>query len=132
MSESRPVRAGSARGWAGIVLATLLISVLHHTTPAEYVHWHNVFQHLYYVPTVLAALLFGLRGGLAAGLLAALSHVPDILQTIRSSPDYAFEQAVEMPVRVLSCSLCAVAVDCDGIAEPTRGRALILVHESVA
>lgn len=104
MSEDGLLLAGNGRRCAGIIVATLLISVLHHTTPAAYVHWHNVFQHLYYVPTVLAALLFGVRGGLAAGLFAALSHVPDILQTIRSSPDYALEQAVEMPV------LCSVGV----------------------
>jgi len=91
-------------GMAGVVSGTILISLLHHATPSVHLHWRNVFQHLYYGPTVLAALLFGWRGGLAAGLLAGISHLPDILQTLQESPDYAIEQMVEIPV------LCCVGV----------------------
>jgi signal transduction histidine kinase len=89
-------------GLAGVVIGTLLISLAHHTVPSSEEHWHNVFQHLYYVPIVLAALLFGWRGGLAGALLAGISHLPDILQTLHVSPDSALEQTVEIPV------LCAV------------------------
>jgi signal transduction histidine kinase len=91
-------------GLAGVVIGTLLISLAHQAIPASEEHWHNVFQHLYYVPTVLAALLFGWRGGLAAALLAGISHLPDILQTLHVSPDSAIEQTVEIPV------LCAVGL----------------------
>jgi two-component system, NtrC family, sensor histidine kinase HydH len=91
-------------GLAGVAGGTLLISVLHHVTPSSHLHWHNGFQHLYYVPTVLAAVLFGWRGGLAAGLLAGITHLPDILQTSSRSPDYAIEQMVEIPV------LCLVGI----------------------
>jgi signal transduction histidine kinase len=88
----------SRLGIAGIVGGTLAISILHHTTPASQLHWHNVLQHLYYVPTVLAALMFGWRGGLAAGALAGLTHFPDILQTLTGSRDSALEQIIEIPV----------------------------------
>ena len=88
-------------GFVWVAAGTLLISVVHYATPSSHLHWHNVFQHLYYVPTVVAALLFGWRGGLAAGLLAGISHLPDILQTLRESPDYALEQMVEIPVLCL-------------------------------
>jgi two-component system, NtrC family, sensor histidine kinase HydH len=105
MSDIRPARRPLSRlGVAGVVTGTLLVSVLHHATPSSHLHWHNVLQHLYYVPTVLAALLFGWRGGLAAGLLAGISHLPDILQTLGESPDYAIEQMVEITV------LCFVGV----------------------
>jgi signal transduction histidine kinase len=85
-------------GATAAVVATLLISLAHHMIPSSDEHWHNVFQHLYYVPTVLAALLFGWRAGLAAALLAIISHLPDIFQTLRVSPDSAREQIVEVPV----------------------------------
>jgi two-component system, NtrC family, sensor histidine kinase HydH len=89
---------------AGVIAGTLLISVAHHTTHPSFPHWHNLFQHLYYVPTVLAALLFGWRGGFAAALLAGATHLPDILQMSQDSPDYALEQMVEIPV------LCCVGL----------------------
>lgn len=105
MPENRPPRRRFAHiGFAGVVGGTLLISLLHHASPSSHLHWHNVFQHLYYAPTVLAALLFGWRGGLAAGLLAGISHLPDILKTSSDSPDYAIEQMVEILV------LCLVGV----------------------
>ena len=105
MTEARFARRISAHlGLAAVVAGTLLISLLHHATPPLREHWHNVFQVLYYVPTVLGALAFGWRGGLGAGLLAGISHLPDIVLTSRRSPDYAIEQAIEMSL------LCMVGV----------------------
>jgi len=114
MSENRSGRRRFTRlGLAGVVGGTLLISVLHHVTPSSYLHWHNVFQHLYYVPTILAALLFGWRGGLAAGILAGISHLPDMLRTSGQFPDYAIEQMVEFPVLCLVGFLTGVFSDRD-------------------
>ena len=114
MPENRSVRKRLTRlGFAGVVSGTLLISVLHHATPSSHVHWHNVFQQLYYLPTVLAALLFGWRGGLAGGLLAGISHLPYILQTSSASPDYAIEQMIEIPVLGLVGVLTGVFSDRD-------------------
>jgi signal transduction histidine kinase len=100
-------------GSAVVVSGTLLISALHHATPTSYLHWHNLLQHLYYVPTALAALLWGWRGGLTAGALAGISHLPDILQTSSESPDYALEQAVEIPVLCLVGLLTGIFSDRD-------------------
>ena len=105
MPENAQNRTSTRRlGFAGVVVGTLLISLAHHAVPSSDEHLHNVFQHLYYVPTVLAALLFGWSGGLAAALLAGISHLPDIVQTMRVSADSAIEQTVEIPV------LCAVGL----------------------
>jgi two-component system, NtrC family, sensor histidine kinase HydH len=114
MSENQVARTRLGRiGLAGAVSGTLLISVLHHAAPAAQVHWHNVFQHLYYVPTVLAALLFGWRGGLAGGLLAGITHLPDILLTSSESPEYATEQMVEITVLCLVGAMTGVFSDRD-------------------
>src|SRR5579871_2506971 len=114
MSETRPMQPHLARlGIAGVAVGTLLISLAHHATPSSHLHWHNVLQHLYYVPTVVAALLFGWRGGLAAGLLAGASHLPDILLTLREAPDYALEQMVEIPVLCLVGLLTGMFSDRD-------------------
>jgi two-component system, NtrC family, sensor histidine kinase HydH len=113
MSETTPARSLARIGYACVIGAILLISVVHHATPSSRVHWHNVFQHLYYIPAVLAALLFGWRGGLAAGLLVGVSHLPDILATLRESPDYALEQLVEIPVLCLVSLLTGFFSDRD-------------------
>lgn len=85
-------------GLGGAILATLLISLLHKLTSPAQLHWHNVFQHLYYLPTVVAALLYGWRGGLAVGVLAGVTRLPDVLRGSAEMTDYVIEQAIEIPV----------------------------------
>ena len=114
MPEAHSPRRFQARlGLSAVAAGTLLISLLHHATPPLREHWHNVFQVLYYVPTVLGALGFGWRAGLGAGLLAGLSHLPDILLTSRGSPDYAIEQSIEMSLLCLVGLLTGILSDRD-------------------
>jgi signal transduction histidine kinase len=58
--------------WAPIALVTLL----HYTTGATH-HWlHDIFRRLYYVPIILAAFTFGVRGSLLAAVAASLLYAP--------------------------------------------------------
>jgi two-component system, NtrC family, sensor histidine kinase HydH len=97
MSETR-LRPLTVKQLSFGALATgaMMISGVHHFTGPEHIHWLNVFQVLYYIPTVLGALLFGWRAGLAVAMVAALSHSPYIVQAARGSSGYAAEQTVEM------------------------------------
>lgn len=56
---------------AGIAAAIALIGVAHYATEPTQVQWHVVYQDLCYVPILLAAYWFGIRGGIAAAFLAA-------------------------------------------------------------
>lgn len=65
-------------------LCTLLvfivaISLLHYLTPLQLPHFHAIFQRLYYLPIILAALWFGLRGGLACAVVVSIAYAPHIL-----------------------------------------------------
>lgn len=55
------------------------ISLLHYFTPLRLPALHDVFQRLYYLPIVLAALWFGLRGGLFSALMVSIVYVPHIV-----------------------------------------------------
>lgn len=100
----------------GIVVATgiLLISVLHQTTPLANLHWHNVFQHLYYLPIVFAGLTSGWLGGLAAAVLAGISNAPHNIVTFKILPNYTIDQLLDVPL------FCAAGVLSGVLAE--RGR----------
>ncbi|QXE93051.1 sensor histidine kinase [Geomonas subterranea] len=55
------------------------ISLLHYVTPLSLPYLHAIFQRLYYLPIILAALWFGLRGGLVCALVASMVYAPHIL-----------------------------------------------------
>ncbi len=92
----------------------LAISALHQITPLSALHWHNVFQHLYYLLIVFAGLSFGWLGGLGTGLLAGISNTPHDIMALEVSPGYAVDQLLDIPI------FCAAGV-LTGILEE-RGR----------
>jgi two-component system, NtrC family, sensor histidine kinase HydH len=98
----------------GVTAGILLISSLHLAIPPSELHWHNVFQHLYYLPIVAAGLTSGWFGGLAAAVLAGLSNIPHNIQSLKILPSYAIDQMLDIPI------FCAAGVLTGVLAE--RGR----------
>jgi len=62
-----------------IVVSILIISLFHYFTPLHLHHIHDIFQRLYYLPIILAALWFGLRGGVGTALAVSIVYAPHIL-----------------------------------------------------
>ncbi|GAB6061942.1 ATP-binding protein [Deferrisoma palaeochoriense] len=55
------------------------VSLLHYGTPTARPLLHDVYRRLYYLPVGLAAVWFGLRGGLAVSGVVAAIYVPHIM-----------------------------------------------------
>lgn len=64
-----------------VAFALLLVSALHYGTPrgASYHALHDVWRRLYYVPIVLGAFNYGLKGGVLTALAATLLYLPHVL-----------------------------------------------------
>lgn len=60
-------------------LSIITISLFHYLTPLHFHYLHDIFQRLYYLPIILAAIWFGLRGGLICSLVVSFAYVPHIL-----------------------------------------------------
>ncbi len=87
--------------WNGKAIALVLAGIAitsagHYLTPADMRLWHGIFQRMYYLPVVYAAIAFGWVGGLGAGLLAALLYVPHILTMWGHEHQYSLEQYAEI------------------------------------
>lgn len=91
----------------GIASAT----ALHYLTPSSLLLWHNLFQRLYYLPIIYAAVYFGWRGGLAASAVSAVCYIPHILMAWRSTPNYAMNQYAEIIVFFLVGTVTGVLSD---------------------
>lgn len=64
-----------------IVLLALFvvgISVLHYITPLNLPMLHDIYQRLYYLPIILAAFWFGLRGGVGCAFIVSIVYAPHV------------------------------------------------------
>jgi two-component system, NtrC family, sensor histidine kinase HydH len=94
-----------------IGVALLGISGLHHVTPISMLHWHNIFQHLYYIPIIFASLSFGWRGGLLTAVCAGLFQLPHIIDTWQKALNYSEDLIWEIPAFCAAGVLAGVAAE---------------------
>src|SRR6516225_10144903 len=92
---------------AGIAIAT----ALHYLTSPSLILWHQLFQRLYYLPIIYAAIFFGWRGGLVASAVSALCYIPHILMAWHHMPEYALNQYAEIIVFFLVGTVTGVLAD---------------------
>jgi len=92
---SKPI--GNSRVQALLVVSAIVgISLAHYVTPPSLILWHNIFQRLYYLPIVYAAISFGWIAGLLAALVSAFFYVPHILVAWHDFPGYVINQYAEI------------------------------------
>jgi two-component system sensor histidine kinase HydH len=105
--KDKQILARVAVAAAGIALA----SALHYRTSPSLILWHNLFQRLYYLPIIYAAVYFGWRGGLAAAAVSAICYVPHIVMAWHHMPEYAMNQYAEIIVFFLVGTVAGVLAD---------------------
>lgn len=62
-----------------LAISIVAISLFHYLTPLHLHYLHDIFQRLYYLPIILAAVWYGLRGGLACSMVVSVVYAPHIL-----------------------------------------------------
>jgi signal transduction histidine kinase len=64
---------------SAIILLILIISFLHYTTPTSEWQYHLIYMQSYFIPILIAAFQFGIRGGLAAAIAVSIIYLPHIM-----------------------------------------------------
>ncbi len=98
------------RYWS-IYGAMLLITIAHYVSPTRMMLWHEILERLYYLPIVVAALSFGLTGGLTAAACAGACYIPHILVSWRHSAGEANSKYAEIVVFLAVGTLTGVLSD---------------------
>ena len=104
-----PGRQHTRLAW--LVAMILLLGTLQRLTPPSQLHWVYVLQRLYYIPTVLAGLSMGWRGGLSVALLAGAAFVIGTPSEWTISSADALDQGLEICVFCLVGGLSGVLAD---------------------
>jgi signal transduction histidine kinase len=101
-AESRSFKALlSARAWLTVWIPILLITAAHYGTGSHLSWAHDVLRRLYYIPIVLGAFAFGLRGALAASIVTSILYMPHAfggLHHYHHDPGGSIEKLLEIVV----------------------------------
>ncbi len=82
LEQSLPAASGTGNARRQIVTVVLLVlgvSALHYATVTSIPLLHDFYRRLYYIPVGLAAVWFGVRGGVVASAAVAVLYAPHIL-----------------------------------------------------
>lgn len=80
-----------------VILAAIIgITLLHYCTPLTKPVFHDVFQRLYYLPIILAAFWFGLKGGIGTALIVSILYAPHIIFQWGDRPMLETEKYLEI------------------------------------
>lgn len=80
-----------------VILAAIVgISLLHYLTPLSKPVLHDIYQRLYYLPIILAAFWFGLRGGIGTAMIVSILYAPHIIFQWGGHPAMEMEKYLEI------------------------------------
>jgi signal transduction histidine kinase len=66
--------------WWGIIITLIvIISVLHYTTSTMKWQYHLIYMQSYFIPILMAAFQFGIRGGILSAVMVTILYLPHIM-----------------------------------------------------
>lgn len=99
------------RGALAIAVAVIAISALHYLTSLQSVVLHEVLKRLYYVPIVVAAVMWGIKGGLATSVFSTLLYMPHVVFQWHAWPVLEAEQYGEALMFNVVATVAGVLAD---------------------
>ena len=101
----------SRRWFAALAAAVCVISALHYVASYRSIELHELFQRLYYVPIVTAAVVYGLRGGLVLAGLSTVLFLPHVALGWHAWPLFQLDQYFEVVVFTLVAAVTGLLAD---------------------
>jgi signal transduction histidine kinase len=65
--------------WLIIAALVILVTILHYSTPTMKWQYHLIFMQSYFIPIILGAFQFGIRGGLGTAIAVSFLYFPHIM-----------------------------------------------------
>lgn len=100
-----------ASGAVAIAIAVMAISAVHYLTSLQSVVSHEVFKRLYYVPIVVAAVMWGIRGGVATSVFSTVLYMPHVVFQWHAWPVVEAEQYGEVLMFNVVATVAGVLAD---------------------
>lgn len=87
----------SLRAALAVWIPIAAVTAAHYLTGHDLHSLHDIFRRLYYIPIILAAFLFGMRGAVASAALVSLLYIPHAFTTfVVQDPAHGIEKVLEI------------------------------------
>jgi signal transduction histidine kinase len=111
LATRRPTTMNS-RTLIGLALALVATTtVFHYATDPHAVEFHNFYRRLYYLPIVIGAFAYGLRGGFGVAAAACAAYIPHAFFSAHRDPSPAVDKGLELVLFVVIGLLTGWLVD---------------------
>ncbi len=92
-----------------MILLVVAIGFLHGATPGDKVFLHEIYRRLGYFPIVVAALMYGVKGGLLLAICTSLAFIPHLQHFYYLSPNIYLSELPEI-ILYLAAGIVAGAI----------------------
>ena len=107
-----PAADDVSRWWLlAIAVCVCVVSWLHYVTSFVSIELHEIFQRLYYVPIVAAAVVYGTKGGLITALFSAALFLPHVILRWHAWPLFQVSQYAEIAIFTLVGGVTGMLAD---------------------
>jgi len=96
--------------YAALVIVVIIIGLLHFFTPGHLFFYHDTFRRLSYFPIVLAAIWFGVRGGLSIAVMSSIFFIPHILLYLGQGPSSYLSELMEIILYLAAGTVTGIIV----------------------
>ncbi len=79
-----------------LLLTVVLVGLLHTYTPADKVVFHDIYRRISYLPIVVAALLYGIRGGVILAACTSIAFIPHLRHFYHLGPSAYLSELPEI------------------------------------
>lgn len=94
-----------------IAASTIIISYLHYSTLPVIHDLHNIFAELYYIPLMIGALVFGMRGAVATFIFVSVLYIPHVIINWTASFSFVANKLLHALISGLFALLAGYLVD---------------------
>lgn len=79
-----------------VAVSMMIVTMLHYLTGAHFLPYHSIYRSLYYFPIAVAAVTWGVRGGLLVSLIISALYLPHVWLLGETMPGGILDNLLEV------------------------------------
>ncbi len=115
-----------------VVVLSVIITILHFITRQNYYYGHIALRELYFLPIILGAFWFGVKGGIITSLGISILYLPHVIIHWQNFTPYDFDKILEIILFNVVAAVLGILRDREHRKENEKREAILALTGTVA